>query len=361
MSLLPQSNFLLNALPLLLHDHDCLVIPGMGGFVAHPVPARFDEDKGEWIPPGRDVLFNPKLTVRDGLLEQEIRRATGCSNEAATEWLTRETEALHSVLQSGQHATLSGLGRLYRTEDGTLGFVAEPRLGERYAAPGLIRIAWPDHDAQPIETTDTTDTTDTTEKDGPTVIGPVSTQTETEAETEVAQEGTPFTQRVLKIAAVLALPALVTGTLWWNQQHTTGFDLGLSSTPIETPFAPRIEGEDIRFPELDLGNPLPFIEAGAPDLPNPLSTEAHMPVPIPGSTASGCGHHVIAGTFADARRAATLARRFDSLGYTTSILPGPDGMQRVSAGCFQRSSDAARFRRALVERHGFNQAWILNL
>ena len=77
MSLSPQSNFLLNALPLLLHDHDCLVIPGMGGFVAHPVPARFDEDKGEWIPPGRDVLFNPKLTVRDGLLEQEIRRATG--------------------------------------------------------------------------------------------------------------------------------------------------------------------------------------------------------------------------------------------------------------------------------------------
>ena len=30
MSLSPQSNFLLNALPLLLHDHDCLVIPGMG-------------------------------------------------------------------------------------------------------------------------------------------------------------------------------------------------------------------------------------------------------------------------------------------------------------------------------------------
>ena len=358
MSLSPQSNFLLNALPLLLHDHDCLVIPGMGGFVAHPVPARFDEDKGEWIPPGRDVLFNPKLTVRDGLLEQEIRRATGCSNEAATEWLARETEALHAALQSGQHVTLSGLGRLYQTEDGTLGFVAEPRLGERYAAPGLIRIAWPDHHAQPAEAVPATE-----EETDTTVVGPVpvTPEAETEAEAEVVPEDSPFAQRLLKMAAVLALPALVTGTLWWNQQHTTGFDLGLGSTPIETPFAPRIEGEDIRFPELDLGDPLPFIEAGAPDLPNPEASEAHMPVPVPGSTASGCGHHVIAGTFADARRAATLARRFDSLGYTTSILPGPSGMQRVSAGCFQRSSDAARFRRALVERHGFNQAWILNL
>ncbi len=30
-------DFLIQALPLLLHDHDCLVIPGLGGFVAHPV------------------------------------------------------------------------------------------------------------------------------------------------------------------------------------------------------------------------------------------------------------------------------------------------------------------------------------
>ena len=86
-----------------------------------------------------------------------------------------------------------------------------------------------------------------------------------------------------------------------------------------------------------------------------------MPLPVPGSTASGCGHHVIAGTFGEARRAAALARRFEALGYTTAILPGPNGMQRVSAGCFQESADAARFRRAMAERHGFDQAWVLQL
>ncbi len=343
MSVAPESNFLLNALPLLLHDHDCLVIPGMGGFVAHPVPARFDADKGEWIPPGRDVLFNPKLTVRDGLLEQEIRRATGCSNEAATEWLDRETDALFSILQQGRHVTLSGLGRLYRAEDGTLGFVPEPRIGERYAAPGLSRIAWPDHAA--VETPPETETTtvDTAEEESGAVVVPLS-------------------QRLLKVAAVLALPILATGTLWWNQQHATSFDLlGLSPDPVETEFAPRIEGEDIRFPELNLGDDLPYLQEGAPDLPAPSTTEALMPLPIPGSTASGCAHHVIAGTFGEARRAAALARRFEALGYATAILPGPHGMQRVSAGCFQSASDAARFRRAMAERHGFEQAWVLQL
>ena len=58
-----DTEFLIQALPLLLHDHDCLVIPKFGGFVAHPVPARYDTDKGEWVPPGRNVAFNPKLTV----------------------------------------------------------------------------------------------------------------------------------------------------------------------------------------------------------------------------------------------------------------------------------------------------------
>ncbi|MBK13192.1 MAG: hypothetical protein CL849_06625 [Crocinitomicaceae bacterium] len=348
MNAAPQPSFLLNALPLLLHDHDCLVIPGLGGFVARPVAAHFDQDKGEWIPPGRDVLFNPKLTVRDGLLEQEIRRATGCSNEAAAQWLENETEALHSSLKEGRHVALQGLGRLYLTDSGALGFVAEPRLSERYAAPGLSRIAWADNQIkQPVQEE-------------------AATQASTQPlETEgngVAQIQAQFPKQLLKVAAALALPIMITGALLWNQQNTTGFDfLGLSSEPLETAFAPRIDGEDIRFPDLDLGDALPFIQAGAPALIVPRIEEELMPVPIPRSTASGCGHHVIAGAFAESRRAAALARRFEALGYSSAILPGPNGVQRVSAGCFEHGRDAALFRRAIAQRHGFAQAWVLNL
>ena len=346
MNVVPKSNFLLNALPLLLHDHDCLVIPGLGGFVARPVAARFDEDKGEWIPPGRDVLFNPKLTVRDGLLEQEIRRATGCSNEAASQWLESETEALHSSLKEGRHVALHGLGRLYLTDNGALGFVAEPRLSERYAAPGLGRIAWADNQVKQL----------VQEEEAP----QPSVQPMEPKGDDVAQA--QFPKQLLKVAAALALPIMVTGALLWNQQNTTGFDfLGLSSEPLETAFAPRIEGEDIRFPDLDLGDALPFVQAGAPALVAPRQEEELMPVPVPRSTASGCGHHVIAGAFAESRRAAALARRFEALGYSSAILPGPNGVQRVSAGCFEHERDAALFRRDMAQRHGFAQAWVLNL
>ena len=84
-----------------------------------------------------------------------------------------------------------------------------------------------------------------------------------------------------------------------------------------------------------------------------------MPIPVPQSISSGCSHHVIAGTFGEAAKAARLARRFEALGYTASILPGPNGMQRVSAGCFNNSQDASQFQRAIRTRHGFDQAWVL--
>lgn len=343
-------HFLVNALPLLLHDHDCLVIPGLGGFLAHPVAARFDADKGEWIPPGRDVVFNPKLTVRDGLMEQEIRRATGCSTDAAGGLIDREVEALQARLSAGEQVDFPGLGRLFQQPDGLTGFAAEPRLGERYAAPGLGRIPWLDRSATAEPERPTETKADTAAK--PTPVSP-------EVDSPPAEEATPALHNwrpVLRVAAVLALPLLAAASLFWGQHSTTGFSLFHVGTGEPSDFAPRIEGEDIRFPELAT-EPLPFVQAGAPELvANPEPT---MPVPQPQSIASGCTHHVIAGTFGEPARAAELARRFEALGYASALLPGPGGMQRVSAGCFDRASDAARFRRSLMDHHGFQQAWVL--
>lgn len=343
-------HFLINALPLLLHDHDCLVIPGLGGFLAHPVAARFDADKGEWIPPGRDVVFNPKLTIRDGLMEQEIRRATGCSTDAAGGLIEREVEALQARLSGGEQVDFPGLGRLFQQPDGLTGFAAEPRLGERYAAPGLGRIPWLDRsaNAEPVRQEET----ETPAK--PTPVAPKADLTQTEAAPPALTPWKP----VLRVAAVLALPLLVAASLFWGQQGTTGFSLFHVGAGEPSDFAPRIEGEDIRFPELAT-EPLPFVKAGAPELV--ANAEPTMPVPQPQSMASGCTHHVIAGTFGEAARAAELARRFQALGYTSALLPGPNGMQRVSAGCFNSPSEAALFRHSLQSLHGYRQAWILNL
>lgn len=350
----PVSDFLIQALPLLLHDHDCLVVPDLGGFVAHPVPARFDADKGEWVPPGRNVAFNPKLVVRDGLLEQEIRRATGCTNEAAAALIDREVENLRLQIAAGQTREIPGLGRLYLGENDVIAFAPEPRIDERYAPPGLGRIPWLDRKAVPVEET-------TQEAPSPTAETSTSKKTPP-AENVPSQERTALEgwTPLLRVAAVLLLPLIAFGSIWWTRSDTAQFDLLPLNRSEASLYLPRIEGEDIRFPESGNPSALPFISENAPNLV-PSPTEAVMPIPQANGTASGCRHHVIAGTFSNAARAAALARRFESLGYATTLLPGPSGGHRVSAGCFVRTQEAAAFKRGLQTHHGIEKAWILNL
>ncbi len=343
-----KNEFLKQALPLLLHDHDCLVVPGLGGFVAHPIPARFDADKGEWVPPGRDVAFNAKLTIRDGLLEQEIRRATGCTNDAASALIDGEVQRLREIIENGGTETIPGLGRMYLNASGQVGFAPESRLGERYAPPGLSRIPWVEFSQEKKATTapPTEAPTPASETVGPT---PIEGQ-------DVAATSVSVT--LLRLAAVIALPLLVGGTLWWGKSNQDEFRFALPGAALESPYLPRIDGEDIRFPETENVESLAFLDADAPAI-EPVPTEAVMPLPSSQPISSGCAHHVIAGTFSNMARAAGLARRFESLGYSTSILPGPNGQHRVSAGCFHDASQARAFRRGLDEHHGLGQAWIL--
>lgn len=337
-------DFLIQALPLLLHDHDCLVIPGLGGFVAHPVPARYDGDKSEWVPPGRNVVFNPKLTVRDGLLEQEIRRATNCTTDAATALIDKEAASLKVHLESGGTREIPGLGRLYQMDNGSFGFAPESRLGERYAPPGLSRIPWVDRSVVPA-----------------TVEAPAQEAPDETPPPEELNGADHWSSAWMRIAAVLLLPLLVAGSLWWGQSEGDQFEFLSVNDNEHSAYLPRIDGEDIRFPEPSEHSTLGFIHAGAPTIEVGENQEALMPLPVPQALSSGCSHHVIAGTFSSMQRAAGLARRFESLGYATSILPGPNGNHRVSTGCFNNINRAVSFQKSLKSHHGIKQAWVLHL
>lgn len=55
---------------ILLLRNDCVIVPHLGGFMAHHRPARYDEADHMFIPPIRTLGFNPQLTMSDSLLAQ---------------------------------------------------------------------------------------------------------------------------------------------------------------------------------------------------------------------------------------------------------------------------------------------------
>ena len=55
---------------ILLLENDCIIVPGLGGFVAYYSEASYDETENLYLPPCRIVGFNPVLKMNDSLLAQ---------------------------------------------------------------------------------------------------------------------------------------------------------------------------------------------------------------------------------------------------------------------------------------------------
>ena len=45
----------------LLLENDCVIVPGLGGFVAHYTPAMRVAEENVFLPPTRIIGFNPQL------------------------------------------------------------------------------------------------------------------------------------------------------------------------------------------------------------------------------------------------------------------------------------------------------------
>ena len=54
----------------LLLENDCVIVPGLGGFVAHYTPAMRVAEENVFLPPTRIIGFNPQLKMR--IVEKEV-------------------------------------------------------------------------------------------------------------------------------------------------------------------------------------------------------------------------------------------------------------------------------------------------
>lgn len=111
-------------LEVLLLDNDCVIVPGLGGFMAHPVPARLDESDGCWLPPMRTLGFNPALRSGGSLLAGSYSAAADISYPDAVRQIEAEVEELHSTLAEQGTYLLGNVGTLALGPEG--GIVFEP-------------------------------------------------------------------------------------------------------------------------------------------------------------------------------------------------------------------------------------------
>lgn len=108
----------------LLLDNDCVIVPELGGFVAHQVSARYDQDDHTWLPPMRTLGFNPQLRINDSLLVQSYVNAYDISYPEALRRIEDEVDEVKNQLDEKGCYQLENIGTLTINADGN--YVFEP-------------------------------------------------------------------------------------------------------------------------------------------------------------------------------------------------------------------------------------------
>ena len=99
-----------------------MIIPGFGGFIAHHVDAKYDENDGLWLPPYRTLGFNPLLTLNDSLLVQSYVEAYDMSYPDALRQIEAEVENLKNVLHTESMYEMDGIGTIRVNIEGNYEF-----------------------------------------------------------------------------------------------------------------------------------------------------------------------------------------------------------------------------------------------
>jgi nucleoid DNA-binding protein len=121
----------------LLFDHECVIIPGFGGFVAnyqaatiHPVQHRFD-------PPSKSILFNTQLKHNDGLLASYVATAHTISYSQAMERVGEFAFATLHAIDNGQKVLFENLGVLYADASGHITFEQDKKVNYLHDVYGM--------------------------------------------------------------------------------------------------------------------------------------------------------------------------------------------------------------------------------
>jgi len=298
----------------LLYHHDCVIIPGLGGLVANPVPAVYDESKNMFFPAVKEMGFNSNLKHNDGLLINHISKAENISYEDAKNRVNDYVETITQRLKSRETVSLGSAGELRINSDESVIFT--PNTTENFLTDsfGLSSfhftpsVTYQRHSFAPHKAVRRT-------------IGPIGTK---------------------RIAAAVAI---VTG-------------LFLFSPEVKNPGINKAGGVDFLTSTKNITDEVTSEHKEPSAIAvniNTLKKEAvqHKEITL--------NYFIITGSFKRIEQADKYCKRLNSKGQNNPlILKSPKGRFRVAIEGFSNKEEALASLSVYRSKKGFNSAWILS-
>lgn len=112
----------------LLFGHDCVIIPGFGGFIGNYAPARIDKATGIFYPPVKKISFNRNLNHNDGLLIKKISGSSGINYGDARNMVEDFVAGIRRKLEKGDKVVFEHIGAFINNHEGNVQFEPEENV-----------------------------------------------------------------------------------------------------------------------------------------------------------------------------------------------------------------------------------------
>ena len=129
----------------LLFEHDCVIVPGFGGFICNYKPAEIHPVLHIVSPPSKSVSFNINLSSNDGLLISYIAKTGNIPFDYAQTLVDNWVETSKSLLRRNETVILNKIGRLFSDIESNVQFSPDESVNYLKASFALKPIT-----AQPV-------------------------------------------------------------------------------------------------------------------------------------------------------------------------------------------------------------------
>ncbi len=352
----------------LLLRHNCVIIPSFGGFVAKPVSARIDYEKGTMSPPGKSLLFNRQLINNDGLLVSEFAQTNAVSFDQAAAHLKQLVKSWNDTLQNGGRIEIEQVGNLFFDEERNICFEQDRFCNLLLESFGLGTVHFlSEEDVQIAEQRITPKETVAKPSEPVLTIVPEAPIEEATPVIEmrpaeaIPAEGAVVAERKRRpwryVAAACLLPIVFYSI--WIPSKTDVLESGVISFKDFNPFHQQSDGA-YRLRELkkdwvsdapirgSLDEEINAVEGSAAVYPFKFTEDTYIKVALPQTsertanteistpteqpTFEANTRHYIVGCFGDKTNAENLVAKLRANGLDASIVDVKNGLHRVTAG-----------------------------
>jgi len=306
----------------LLFIHDCVILPGLGGFVANYNAAEVNPINNEILPPSKAIGFNRNLTQNDGLLITCLSEAEKMTYSEAKRAIELYIEDISVRLRRNERVYFDELGEIFFNKRHNLQF--EPAKNINFLAElfGMESFELP---------------------------------------TQLIQENAKIRSIIIKenlwnrfsfkrkVYAAVSIPffiglAFIPVNLNNNQHQTTASFNIMEKTPDVEKAAPIKLYERIS-PENELVSFDPRIIYAKPKYtPKNKSVKGR--------------YYLIAGSFSNIENAKILKNVIEANSYPASIIKN-DNLYSVALNKFSSRKEANRFRKKVLRKNPNASCWVL--